>query len=72
MKGGEKKNFAWENFDHSMLLSCLKHQLIKISMTCVYIKPKVNKSDTTALECTPSLDIRNFKLKTQGIRFGMI
>ena len=22
LKGGENKNVAWENFDHSMLLSC--------------------------------------------------
>ena len=37
LKGGENRNFAWENFDHSML------RVTKSSMTIVYIKPEVKK-----------------------------
>ena len=42
LKGGENRNFAWENFDHSML------RVTKSSMTIVYIKPEVKKNDTAA------------------------
>ena len=35
LKGGENRNFAWDNFDHSM------PRLTKSSMTIVYIKSEV-------------------------------
>ena len=48
LKGGQNENVTWENSDYSVFFVILKiifsrHRLIKISMTCVYVKPEVKK-----------------------------
>ena len=54
LKGGDNRNVTWEiiwpfNASAVLKITFSKHWLIKISMTCAYIKPEGEKNDTTAM-----------------------